>query len=156
MTDSTDNSESKNPDESGWVPCCQGEISGMVSRLARQRRLAAAGKVSSVVVVLLLAFGLWQYSQADNQHQAAGPEESFNFGSICCSDVMQYASAFQKGELDEELTAQIGQHVAECPHCGPKFKRMAEEPQASLSPPARFSPVVADSVSSLGMLAVGN
>jgi hypothetical protein len=57
----------------------------------------------------------------------------YQFGSICCSEVAQYAAAFNKGELDEEKTAQIRQHIAKCPHCGPEFQKTADQPQASLN-----------------------
>ena len=136
MAENKQQSPDNNPDGSGWVECPSGEISGMVNRLARQQKLSAAGKFSAGAAALLIGVGIW-LSQPSNpeaakdSQQVTAPDGEFQFGSICCSDVAQYAAAFRKGELDEEKTAQISQHIAKCPQCGPKFERAAREPQAS-------------------------
>jgi hypothetical protein len=131
MTENTESTRTDNSKESGWVECPNGEISGMVKRVARQRSIAAAVRVSAVATVLLAGLGAWQFIPADS-HQAAQPEGERQFGSICCSDVARYAAAFQKGELDAEKTAQIRQHVAECPHCGQAFEKKAAEPHTAI------------------------
>ena len=135
MTENKQPLPEDNPDESGWVDCPSGEISGMLDRLARQRKLAGAGKLSSVVAAVLIGAGIWlsfpnnPKQPADVKH--AQSSDGHEFGEICCSDVSQYAAAFIKGELDEKKTAQISQHISECPHCGPEFEKLAAEPQAS-------------------------
>ena len=135
MAENKQPSAENDPDESGWVDCPNGEISGMVDRLARQKKLSDAGKLSSVVGVVLIGAGIWlsfpnnPEQPADVQH--AHTADGYEFGEICCSDVSQYAAAFIKGELDDEKTAQISQHIAKCPHCGPEFEKLAAEPQAS-------------------------
>lgn len=131
MTENSQPTENDNPEESGWVECPSGEISGMVGRLTRQRKLAASAKVTSIAAALLLGAVVWQSLPGDSQ-QAKTPEGEYQFGSICCSDVAQYAAAFNDGELDEEKTAQIRQHIAKCPHCRPEFEKTADQPQASL------------------------
>jgi len=153
-----DKTEAPVSNDSGWVPCCQGEISGLVNRLQRQRRLATTAKASSIVGVLLLGFGLWMFAGAGSRsHQASAPKDEYNFSSICCSEVTQYAAAFQKGELDEELTAQVREHVEQCPHCGPKFDKMARKPQASaVRPGDRFRVAALPAGSHLALLTPGN
>ncbi|NQV24299.1 MAG: zf-HC2 domain-containing protein [Rhodopirellula sp.] len=73
---------------------------------------------------------MWLFLPA-NPQQAATPDGDLQVGSICCSDVMKYAAAFRKGELDAATTARIRQHVAECPHCEPHFRHATQKPQAS-------------------------
>jgi hypothetical protein len=148
MTENTDPTNPNNSDESGWADCPNGEISGMVERVAHKRKLATAARLSAVAGMLLLGVGLWLFS-APAVQTAETPEGEYDFGSICCSDVMGYATAFHKGELDEEKTAQISQHLAKCPHCGPAFKKMATEPQAANenADRPRRSPILADSLS---------
>jgi hypothetical protein len=119
------------PDDSGWGECPTGEISEMLNRLSRQRKFAASAKISTVAAALLVAAGLWQ-AWPFNGQQAETRDGEYQFGSICCSEVTQYAAAFKKGELDEERTAQIRQHIAECPHCRPEFERAANQPQTLL------------------------
>jgi hypothetical protein len=136
MTETEQPSSRSNPDESGWVECPSGEISGMVRRAARQQKLSAAGKFSAAAAAFLVGAGFWVFQPenpepSNDSQQATAPEGEFQFGSICCSEVAQYAAAFRKGELDEAKTAQISQHIAKCPHCGPEFKRAAQEPHAS-------------------------
>jgi hypothetical protein len=133
MTENTP-TENNNPDESGWVECPSGEISGMVDRVTRQRKLAASAKVSGVAVALLIGAGIWFSLPVSPiaPQQANTPDGEYQFGEICCSDVAQYAAAFNKGELDEEKTAQIRQHIASCPHCGKDFEKSEAEPQTSI------------------------
>ncbi|MFT4557397.1 MAG: zf-HC2 domain-containing protein [Planctomycetales bacterium] len=132
MTENNQRTENKNSEESGWVECPSGEISGMVGRVTRQRKLAASAKVSGIAAALLIGAVVWQ-SLPGGAQQANTPDGEYQFGSICCSEVAQYAAAFNKGELDEEKTAQIRQHIAKCPHCGPEFQKTADQPQASLN-----------------------
>ena len=131
MTENNQPSENDSLDESGWGECPSGEISGMVGRLTRQRKLVASAKVSGIAAALLIGAVVWQTFPEDTQ-QAKTPDGEFQFGSICCTEVAQYAAAFNKGELDEGKTAQIRQHIAKCPHCGPEFEKTADQPQASL------------------------
>jgi hypothetical protein len=147
MTENTDPTNTNDPDESGWADCPNGEISRMVERVAHQRKLATAGKVSAIAGMLLLGIGVWLFSPPSVQN-AATPEGEYDFGSICCSEVIDYAAAFHKGELNGEKTAQISQHIATCPHCGPVFEKMAAEPHAAYQrtdQPSR-SAVLADSL----------
>lgn len=130
MTENTDPTDTNNPDESGWADCPNGEISRMVERVAHQRKLATAIRLSAVAGLLLLGIGLRLFP-APTVQTAETPEGEYDFGSICCSEVIDYAAAFHKGELDEEKTAKIIQHIAKCPHCGPAFEKMAAEPQAA-------------------------
>jgi len=130
MTENTDSTTTSNADDSRWVECPGGEISGMVERVCQQRRIASAAKVSAVLAMFLLGVGAWLFVPSVAQN-AATPGEDFQYGSICCSDVMGYAAAFHKGELDEETTAQVSQHISKCPHCGPAFKKLGSEPQAA-------------------------
>lgn len=131
MSENNHLSENGKPDESGWVECPSGEISGMVGRLTRQRKLAASAKISGIATALLIGAVVWQTFPVSPQ-QTKTPDGEYQFGSICCTEVAQYAAAFNTGELDEEKTAQIRQHIAKCPHCGPEFEKTADQPQASL------------------------
>ena len=131
MTENNQPSEDGNPDDSGWVECPSGEISGMVGRLTRQRKLATSAKISGIAAALLIGAVVFQTFPVDSQ-QAKTPDGEYQFGSICCTEVAQYAAAFNKGELDPEKTAQISQHIAKCPHCRPEFEKTADQPQASL------------------------
>ena len=131
MTDNNQTTTNNEDEDSGWKDCSGGEISGMVSRLARRRKLAASAKMSIAALGLLIGAGVWQIIPASPQ-QTVRPDGDYEFGSICCSDVMGYAAAFHKGELDTEKTAQIRKHVSECPHCGPAFKKLASEPHTAI------------------------
>lgn len=130
MTENTDHTTTSNSDDSRWVKCPSGEISGMVDRVCHQRRIAAAAKVSVVAAMLLLGVGVRLFAPPATQNTAT-PESDFQYGSICCEDVMGYAAAFYKGELDEETADQVSQHISKCPHCGPAFKKLASEPHAA-------------------------
>jgi anti-sigma factor RsiW len=137
MTENTERTTNGNLDESGWGECPGGEISGMVDRLARQQKMAVSAKISAVAAALLIGTGIWFSLQSGHTNptapqQANTPEGEYQFGEICCSDVAQYAAAFNKGELDEEKTAQIRQHIASCPHCGKEFEASDAEPQTSI------------------------
>jgi hypothetical protein len=137
MTENTERTTNNNPDESGWVECRGGEISGMVDRLARQQKIAMSAKVSAVAAALLIGAGIW-FSLPGNSadptvpQQANVPEGEYQFGSVCCSEVAEYAAAFREGKLNEEKTDQIRQHIASCPHCGEEFEQSEAEPQTSI------------------------
>ncbi|MBL6706760.1 MAG: zf-HC2 domain-containing protein [Planctomycetaceae bacterium] len=131
MTDNRSPIEKNSPDDSGWGECPPGEISGMLNRLSRQRKLAASAKISAVAAALLVGAGIWQTLPVTTQRTETRDGE-YQFGSICCSDVIQYAAAFKKGELDTERMAQIRQHIAECPHCRPEFEKDANQTQSLL------------------------
>jgi hypothetical protein len=60
MTDNRSPIEKNSPDDSGWGECPPGEISGMLNRLSRQRKLAASAKISAVAAALLVGAGIWQ------------------------------------------------------------------------------------------------
>ncbi len=137
MTENTEPTTGSSPDESGWVECPGGEISGMVDRLARQQKLAVSIKISAVAASLLIGAGIWfslPGTSADptTPRQANVPEGEYQFGEVCCSEVAQYAAAFRSGELDDEKSAQIRQHIASCPHCGKEFADSQTEPQTSV------------------------
>lgn len=130
MSENTNSTANNSSDDSQWVKCPSGEISGMVDRVCRQRRTAVVTKASAVATLLLLGTGVWLFSLPVGQ-VAEAPDGEFQYGSICCSDVMSYAAAFHQGELDEKTTTQISQHISECPHCGPAFEKMESEPHAA-------------------------
>lgn len=129
MTENT-NSSAKSSDESGWEACPRGEISGMIGRISRQRRLRMATRTSLVAVMLVGAVGVWQFLPAEHD-PAARSDSELQAGSICCADVMSYAAAFRKGELDAEKTAQIRQHVAECPKCRQHVEESDEDSRSA-------------------------
>lgn len=137
MTENTERTTDSSPDESRWVECPGGEISGMVDRLARQHNLAVSAKISAVAACLLVGAGIW-LALPDNSgdsaapQQANAPEGEYQFGEVCCSEVAQYAAAFRSGQLDDERSAQIRQHIASCPHCGKEFEDSETEPQTSI------------------------
>jgi len=137
MTENTERTTDSSPDESGWVECPGGEISGMVDRLARQQKLAVSAKISAVAACLLVGAGIW-FALPDNSgdstapQQANAPEGEYQFGSVCCSEVAEYAAAFREGTLDDEKSGQIRQHIASCPHCGKEFEDSQTEPQTSI------------------------
>lgn len=140
MTENTEPRTDSSPDESGWVDCPGGEISGMVDRLARQQKLAVSAKMSAVAACLLVGAGIWfslPGTSADPTapQQANVPEGEYQFGSMCCSEVAEYAAAFREGTLDEEKSDQIRQHIASCPHCGKEFEGSETEPQTSIDQP---------------------
>lgn len=132
MTEENHPTENNSPNESGWVECPSGEITGMINRVSHQRKLVASARFTVIATALMIGAALWQTPPVAPR-QVETPDSGYQFGSICCSDVSQYAAAFHKGELDEEKTAQIRQHIAKCPHCGPEFEKLAKEPQASIN-----------------------
>lgn len=139
MTENTEQTTNNNPDESGWVECPGGEISGMVDRLARQQKLAVSAKLSALAASLLIGAGVWfslPSGSADptSPHQTNAPEGEYQFGSVCCSEVAEYAAAFREGKLNEEKSAQIRQHIASCPNCGKALENTEVEPQTSIDP----------------------
>lgn len=129
MTENT-NSSANHSEDTGWGACPRGEISGMVGRISRQRRLRMATKTSLVAVMLLGVVGVWQFLPAQHDPTAKSDSE-LEAGSICCADVMSYAAAFRKGELDAEKTAQIRQHVAECPKCRQHVEKSDEDSRSA-------------------------
>ena len=140
MTENTERTTDSSPDESGWVECPGGEISGMVDRLARQQKLAVSAKISAVAACLLVGAGIWfslPGTSADptTPRQANVPEGEYQFGSVCCSEVAEYAAAFREGTLDEAKSGQIRQHIASCPNCGKAFEKAETEPQTSTNQP---------------------
>lgn len=138
MAENTERTTNDNPDESGWVECSGGEISGMVDRLARQQRMAASAKISAVAASFLIGAGIWFSLPATSTdptvpEQARTPASGNQVDSISCSEVAEYAAAFRKGELDDEKIAQIRQHIVSCPHCGKAFEKADSEPQTSIN-----------------------
>jgi hypothetical protein len=139
MTENTERTTNSDPDESGWVECPGGEISGMVDRLTRRQKLAVSARISAVAASLLIGAGVWfslpgGSANTTAPHQANTPEGEYQFGSVCCSEVADYAAAFREGTLDEEKSAQIRQHIASCPNCGKAFEKTEAEPQTSIDP----------------------
>lgn len=140
MTENIERTTDRSPDESGWVECPDGEISGMVDRLARQQKLAVSAKISAVAASLLVGAGIWfslpgTSANPTTPRHASVPEGEYQFGEICCSEVAKYAAAFREGTLYEEKSDQIRQHIASCPHCGKKFEDSETEPQTSIEEP---------------------
>jgi hypothetical protein len=85
-------------------------------RARRRRRLFLRSAVG-VVGAAAAAGGLWVgwtlYESAD-----------YTYGGVSCTEVQKLASQFGRGELSEELSAKVRNHVRQCPRCGPRFKAM--------------------------------
>lgn len=99
-----------------WTDCPPGEIAGLVNRLKSARRrktLQKAAAATSLVLVFALATtGLvshWLTGRADI------PE-------IACAKVLELAPRYVGGQTEDELTAQIDQHLKGCEHCREHFR----------------------------------
>ena len=106
----------------------------MVDRLARAQKFAASAIIFSVTAVLLVGWRIRfplpdRSADPTTPRQANVPEHEHQFGEVCCS---QYAAAFRNGDLDDEKSAKIRQHINIYMHCGKAFEDSQTEPQTSV------------------------
>lgn len=99
-----------------WKPCPAGKLSALSTRIQgrmqRRRFLKFAGAFS------VLALGGGTLGFLLTRHR------EFDFGGITCSEVLGHAEAFMHGQLGEPLVSRVRIHIAQCPHCGPRFREM--------------------------------
>ncbi len=105
-------------------PCPPGAFQSLAEKLRkrRQRRLflRSAVAVASTAVVAGGGLSLWLGLRGSGQQS---PSE-YHYGGIACSEVQELAGAYARGELGAPMREKVRQHVAQCPHCGPRFRSM--------------------------------
>lgn len=106
------------PVNDDWVQCPPGELNRLAVRLRGRRHRRVLMQATAAVAVLAVAVGGWLLWPSPK------PTGEYNFAGITCSRVLELADAYAAGKLSHELRAQVREHVAQCPHCGPKFKEM--------------------------------
>lgn len=116
-----------------WEPCDGGELRQAVWRVKAERRNRDMVKAGGAVVVLLLcAFAatlIWQQ---------VSQSESNDYGGISCKEVKSNLAAFAQGKIqDEQLAKRLRDHLGECPHCGPAYKKMSDSTAVSQIVPHR-------------------
>jgi len=102
-----------------WQPCQSGELECAVRGVRAKRRTRTAFKLGSSVAVLLVlgAAGVFAFQQFNGN-------QTFTFGGITCEQTQANMEAYSKGTLDAKLVQRIETHLAECQHCGQKYREM--------------------------------
>ncbi len=116
--------------QSDWVDCQGGEISGLVRRLKSQRSVSRRRQVMqslSVAAGLLVIVGIgWMVIPGDNSTLEA------KRGGITCSDVVENGKQYILNELDPELAERINAHLGKCENCQKKLSMLRD--RLGLSP----------------------
>lgn len=107
------NNETANNNADDWNDCSQGEVSQMVQRLRAERRKHQVRQTTSaaVIVTLVLVSGFFI-------KQAVLPSESGQIvAGIYCSEVRKLGKDYVAEKLDENTSAQVKHHLADCESC---------------------------------------
>lgn len=112
----------KTKNQDPWNECPPGELQRMAERLKIRQRRQALKRIGSAATALTVVSaggyvaGRWLLGPAENR-----------YGGIACSEVMPLLTDYRAKKLDPPLMRKIAAHLAECPHCGPMYRKMAAE-----------------------------
>ncbi len=117
-------SQSTSEPDAGWSQCPPGTLQQY--RRSFNRRQQLQRMVPALGLLLVATLGVAFYATRDVPQPAivdAAALESSIHGGISCADVRRHAPAYVAGTLAPELSAQIDQHLRECPPCVRYFQR---------------------------------
>ena len=109
-----------------WNDCTAGEVSQMVNRLRAERRMHQVRQTTSagVIAAMVLVSGYFI-------KQAVIPSESVqSVAGIHCSEVQQLGEKYVSETLDENKSAQIKNHLADCESCWKFIEKMRQGSQS--------------------------
>ena len=119
------NNESANDKADDWNDCSSGEVSQMVNRLraGHRRHQILQTTSAAVIVTIVLASGYFI-------KQVVLPSESGQVvAGIYCHEVRQLGKGYVAEELDENKSAQIKNHLADCESCRRFIENMMKNSQ---------------------------
>ena len=119
------NNETANNNADDWNDCSQGEVSQMVQRLRAERRKHQVRQTTSaaVIVALVLVSGFFI-------KQTVLPSESGQIvAGIYCSEVRKLGKDYVAEKLDENTSAQVKNHLADCESCRKFIENMMKGSQ---------------------------
>jgi len=127
-----------------WNPCQSGELEQIVRRVRSGRRNRVAFKLGSYVAVLTVVVVASVIAL-----QRFGTSPMFTYGGISCEQTRANMNAYSMGQLAPDLAKRIETHLAECDHCGRRYREMTAngDPTANrvLPHPRDHSPLRAES-----------
>jgi hypothetical protein len=117
--------DAKQPPPPRRTPCPPGTFLLLAEKLRkrRHRRVFLRTAVVSTAVAAGTGLSLWLGLRESGQRSPA----EYHYGGIACSEVQKLASSYGRGELAAPIREKVRQHVAQCPHCGPRFGSMGLE-----------------------------
>lgn len=100
-----------------WVNCPPGELRRLANRLRgrRQRRAVLKAVVAAAAGSVALGGAGWYWFR---------PPRDYEYAGITCTRVAELVPVYRAGTLPADLRRQVDLHVAECPHCRPRFRDM--------------------------------
>ena len=111
--------------QSEWVDCQGGEISGLVHKLKQKkqavRRMQIMRSLSLAAGIMLMVGVGWMFLAENN------PPAEANYGGIVCSDVIKNSKSYLKEELDPEIQRRIQIHLGECENCRHKMAMLRDQ-----------------------------
>ena len=132
------NNETANNNADDWNDCNPGEVSHMVQRLSAERRRHQILQTTSatMIVALIMVSGYFIKqavlpSESDPKiAQAVLPSESDQkIAGIYCREVQKLGKNYLAEKLDENKSAQIRHHLADCESCRKFIENMMKGSQ---------------------------
>jgi hypothetical protein len=121
------NNDSANNNADDWNDCSSGEVSQMVHRLRSERRTHQIFQTTSAAVIVALVMVSGYFIK-----QTVLPSESGHVvAGIYCSEVRKLGKDYTAEKLDENKSAQIKHHLADCESC----RRFIENMMKGSHPP---------------------
>ncbi|MFV2065445.1 MAG: zf-HC2 domain-containing protein [Pirellulales bacterium] len=108
------------PPDGEWGPCPTGELGRMVGRIRAKRRTTQVRRIGGTVAALAL-FSVVLVGGRSILRNSTG---EIRYGGLACSEVAPKLKDFHEGKLPAPLADKIRIHLAECPDCGAKYKKM--------------------------------
>ena len=121
------NNETANNNADDWNDCSPGEVRQMVQRLRAENRIHQIRQTTSAAVVVTMVLISGYFIK-----QAVLPSESDQkIAGIYCSEVRKLGKDYMTDKLDENKSAQIKNHLADCESCRRFIENMkGSQPQA--------------------------
>lgn len=119
------NNETANNNADDWNDCSPGEVSHMVQRLCAERRRHQIRQATSAAVIVALIMVSGYFIK-----QAVLPSESDQkIAGIYCREVQKLGKDYLAEKLDENKSAQIKNHLADCESCRKFIENMMKGSQ---------------------------
>ena len=117
------NNETANNNADDWNDCNPGEVSHMVQRLSAERHQILQTTSATMIVALIMVSGYFI-------KQAVLPSESDQkIAGIYCREVQKLGKDYLAEKLDENKSAQIRHHLADCESCRRFIENMMKNSQ---------------------------
>jgi len=117
---------------SDWQECTPGTIGDLRKRLNADRRRRSIARIGGPIVVMaVLAMGVWTFGGPANSPTRPQPLQEFNFGSVTCSEFQASMQPFAMEQLSPAQQQAFALHLQQCPVCQAKMKavKKAEMPR---------------------------